>query len=506
MIRHRIQTVLDNAKPAVVDSATPPKGCRDENHPAIAMTSNPDVRVTSRAHAFQPNAAQIYPTAIVYGRSHGPSFAVGAVVMFFLFSHASEFIDITGRLHLVLIVASVGFLALIAAGTIPKILVSPPARYLTLLTGWLIFSLPFSSWRGGSFSNLAGIWLKSYIVFFLVAGLIFTIEQCRKSIFWLAIATASVIYYTFRSGVNNAGDDRLSLTYGTLGNSNDLAGSLLMGVPFLVYVVMDKRRNPFARMVCVGLTFVLLAVVLRTGSRGALIAIAALVVVVFLKANPVRKFLILILCVVMALAFPVMVPKTVIARFSTILKTNTNDVGGFADRVSAVESTNARRELMLQALRLTRKHPLFGVGLGNFANQSAELSIAKGEVPMWFTCHNIFLLVLSETGIPGFLLYMAVIVVCYKSLFSLQRQARNVPELQEVGRIAFCIAVSLTAFLACGIFSTSAYTFPLPLLAGLTAALVRVSKPLLETVREKQAQPVAIGPTFFPGPPDLGCE
>jgi hypothetical protein len=35
-------------------------------------------------------------------------------------------------------------------------------------------------------------------------------------------------------------------------------------------------------------------------------------------------------------------------------------------------------------------------------------------------------------------------------------------------------------------------------LAGLTAALVRVSKPLLETVREQQAQPVAIGPTFFP--------
>lgn len=418
------------------------------------------------------------------------------MVMFFLFSHASEFIDTTGRLHLVLIISGLGLMALIAAGTIPKTLGSPPAVCLTLLTGWLIFSLPFSSWRGGTFSNLAGIWLKSYMMFFLVAGLIFTVEQCRKSMFWLAIATVSVIYYAFRSGVNSAEDDRLSVTYGTLGNSNDLAGSLLMGLPFLIYVTTDKRHNPLVRMACAGLTVVLLVVVLRTGSRGALVAIAALSCLVFLKVNVANKLKLLILCVIMALSFPLVVPKGMLTRYKTMLKTESNAAVS-SEVNSAIASTNARRELMLQALRLTARHPLFGVGLGNFSNQSASLFAARGEVPMWFTCHDIFLLVLSETGIPGFLLYMALIVVTYKSLFRLQSQARNVPELQEIARIAFCIAVSLSAFLICGIFSTSAYTFQLPMLAGLTVALARVSKPLFEAAREKQAQPMAMGPPFF---------
>jgi hypothetical protein len=56
--------------------------------------------------------------------------------------------------------------------------------------------------------------------------------------------------------------------------------------------------------------------------------------------------------------------------------------------------------------------------------------------------------------------------------------------------MAFCIVVSLTAFAVVGIFSTSAYSTQLPLLAGLTAALERVSKPLRENLTQSQ------GPQF----------
>jgi O-antigen ligase len=405
-------------------------------------------------------------------------------------------VDTSGRLHLVAILGFMGVLALFASGAMPRTFTAPQGVWLSLFTGWLIFSLPFSTWRGESFRDLTGMWLKSYVAYFLVAGLIFTVDQCRRAVFWLAFATVAVIYYALRTGVNSAEDSRFAVTYGTLGNANDLAGALLMGLPFLIYVIADKRRNGFIRVISLGMALVLLVVVLRTGSRGAIMTIGALIILGFFKTNAANKMKIVVICGVLAVTFPLVVSRTMMARYATIFK---SDGGGSADVQSAVNSTNARRELMKQGVRLTLRYPVFGVGLGNFSNKSADLFMARGEAPMWFTCHDIYLLVSSETGIIGFIIYMTIIVLCMKTLMRLQKDTRQIPELEEISNLSLCVMASLWTFLICGIFSTSAYSTQLPLIAGLTAALSHAAAPVIQGLKEQQNQVLAAMPNpYFP--------
>ncbi len=460
-----------------------------KNQPAVAPGRVPSARALPAA------SIPVLPPAI---NTHPGAFAMGTMISFFLFSRASEFIDTTGNLHLVLIISFLGFFALFASGAFGQTLFSRPGIWLTLFSVWIVLGIPFSAWRGNSFRNFSNMWLKSFLMFFLIGGLIFTVEQFRKSIFWLGVATISVIYYAFRSGVN-AVDERLSVSYGTLGNANDLAGALLMGTPFMLYVLSDSRRSSVVRLIAAVMTLVLLLVVIRTGSRGALIAIAAMMLLAFLRAGFANKAKILVVCAAAVLLFPLVASRTMIERYATMLKT-TADPSVSADAASAIESTNARRELMKQGVRITVKHPIFGVGLGNFTDQSANLLIEKGQQPLWFTCHDIFLLVSSETGVPGLIFYVGCIAVCFLILARLQRDVKGLPELEQVSGMAFCVMVSLTSFVTCGIFSTSAYTFQLPLLAALTAALERVSRPAINAAR---AERFASQSPFLPTAPRI---
>ena len=74
---------------------------------------------TPRFAGLNPLGAQAAgPFAQPTQNTFGLAYAIGAAYLFFLFSHASEFIDTTGRLHMVVILA---FAAAIAAFTSGKI-------------------------------------------------------------------------------------------------------------------------------------------------------------------------------------------------------------------------------------------------------------------------------------------------------------------------------------------------------------------------------------------------
>ena len=410
---------------------------------------------------------------------------VGCVYMFFLSSHASEFIDVYGRLHLVLLVGVFCMFALIAVGSLPIVLTTKQGIWLTLFTSWITISLPFSVWRGGTFSNFMNVWLKSYIAFLLVAGLTFTWQQMRRGLFWLALAPLTVMLIAYRSGKTS--QDRFEVAYGSLGNANDLAGNLLMGLPFLLYVAGDPRRNPLIRVFFGFCGLVLLGFVFKTGSRAGLLAAGVLALLGFLKAPAKGKAAILVLALCGAAAFPVVVSRATMYRYLTMFKSNiTTNLD--ENQVSAVLSTNARRSEMGNAVTLTLRHPLFGVGLGNFTHQSANLYLERGEAPLWFTVHDIYLMVMSETGIPGTICYFAVLIICLRSLLKLMKECKKEPSLADISRMTFCLFLSYCAFLITGIFSTSAYTFQLPLLAGLTAALERIARPMIIEAQEARLQ------------------
>lgn len=173
--------------------------------------------------------------------------------------------------------------------------------------------------------------------------------------------------------------------YATFPHPNVLAGFLLVGI-ILIY---ELRRNKNAPPLFYSFTLLLsLSALIITFSHSAWFAGAALLFISVIQAFRRRLAVIgrSLLIILIAGSF-------LIVWVGRNLKDFPQEVG-------------QRLELSSVALRMAEDFPLTGVGLNNFIVRLPEYGISPGTT--WFLqpVHNIFLLVLAETGIIGFLFFL----------------------------------------------------------------------------------------------------
>jgi hypothetical protein len=456
---------------------------------------NPQAVVSQKPNKFYP--APVEPVVSGTAPNMDTEFSGGSMTFwicafytFLMISRTVEFIDSSGRLHLALLSGLVCIVALIFTGTIPNMVISQQGKWMNLFCLWIFIGLPLSTWRGGSVGAFQNGWSKSYLTFFIVGGLIVTLKQFRTMTLVLAISTVSQIYLAFKNAGNQ--EDRLAVTYGSLGNANDLAAALLTGAPFILFVMADKKVNPFLRMMGYPLLAALVVSVFKTGSRGGLVALGVLITFAFFKAKAGGKLKIVAAGIVVLAIFATVVPDDLRSRYMTIF--NTDRAAASAGDNSALDSSDARRELLKNAVTLTLRHPIFGVGLAQFSPQSFNLFVERGMVGMWFTCHDIFGMVAAETGLPGLFFYCMILISTFKSLSRLAKLPHTTRELELIAKLGQALMVATVAYFTCGIFNTSAYSPLLPMLASLAAALDRVAAPYLPGAKPLQ---IPTGPPAF---------
>ena len=78
------------------------------------------------------------------------------------------------------------------------------------------------------------------------------------------------------------------------------------------------------------------------------------------------------------------IPNYLIYRYGTLL--NSSEVHGG----EAENSTNARKEVLNESLGLTLKHPVVGVGPGQFRVAAAAQSKDEGVRALWLETHNTY--------------------------------------------------------------------------------------------------------------------
>ncbi|CAN7236979.1 O-antigen ligase family protein [Pseudoxanthomonas sp. LjRoot143] len=234
---------------------------------------------------------------------------------------------------------------------------------------------------------------------------------------------------------------------GFLADPNDLAQAIVMVLPMLWGAY---RKRSFMRNLVVVLapTAVMLYTILLTHSRGALVGIAAL----FFFG--IRRML---------------------GTFRTVMLLGVMGVGATAlsfggDRGFSTQeqSANERVEAWYEALQMMRSNPVFGVGYGNFTNHHH------------LTAHNSFALCFAELGLPGYFLWLAMLVLAYEGL-------RQVADLAPAGsrdrKLAAILLSSFIGFLACAWFLSRTYTPNLFLLLAICASAAycaRKAHPLTE--------------------------
>jgi O-antigen ligase len=281
----------------------------------------------------------------------------------------------------------------------------------------------------------------------------------------------------------------LCLPFGELGNSNAFGTAGVLGVIFGTYQILYPGGR-FSRLIAIGGLVPMLWAIARTGSRTAMVMLAATIVVGFFRLNSRQKIFFALGGTIAIGALLAVLPENLYKRYATLLA-SAEDVQGDIGQESAVESTESRLESLRKSITITLQNPLVGVGPGNFMVAEAEMAKAAGERPAWLQTHNGYTQVSSETGFPGFFLYAAAMI----SVAGLIRRVARLQVTAQEGRdlvfLAKYLQIGYISYAIAVFFGVSLYSLYMPVLIALMVATYRSAEEYVLTPERPEAPYVA---------------
>ena len=341
---------------------------------------------------------------------------------------------------------------------------------------WLLIAAPFSVWRGGTFDTLKSAFLTEFSMFFIVSGLVRSIEEVRKMSAAIAIAGAMNLVMCQLMGTYDTG--RLSLPFGTLQNPNDLAVHIILVLPFVIMMFYTNAgRFSLWRMMAIPTAIGAVYAVLLSGSRMALIALALLAIFIVIRSTMTQRVLLLGSFAVAGMIAMVFLPSLTRQRYMTMFNSEPVDIVDMNEYQGAVGSTEARKRLLMNSIRLTFENPLFGVGPGQFAVEEEALQRSMGQRGSWQVTHNTYTQVSSEAGFPAVIFYAGAILFALTGLYGIRiRGLQRSEQVEMLASISFCIQLSIVGLAACSLFGSLAYRHYLPSLLGLAIVFTHIAK------------------------------
>jgi probable O-glycosylation ligase (exosortase A-associated) len=342
---------------------------------------------------------------------------------------------------------------------------APEIGIALALVIWSTITIPMSYWPGGSVHLLTDQYLKAIIFFWMLATMITTPARLRGMAWTLALCAIPLagtgIWHYLSGDVMRTSQDGLVRVVGyqgssgLTGNPNDLALMLNLIIPLCGALALSSTG--FRRMAAMGIAFLSILGVIITFSRAGFLALAAtffmfLVVLVRRKSGAAAMGLLIV-----ALAVPAMLPKTYVERLSTITNMNEDKTG----------SAQGRYKDLFLALDVVAHNPVIGVGMGQ---DMIALNQERGQ-STWRSVHNVYLEYAVDLGIPGFLLFSWLHLLCFRSAWAVEKRTKRDPALRDVATLAAGVQVSLVSFLVAAMFHPIAYQFYFFTIAGLAVAL-----------------------------------
>lgn len=411
------------------------------------------------------------------------TFYIALALVFMKFAMLQEIqtyvMHFNGRLMYILGVPAL--LGVLLSGGIRRALYGAATRYWYLFSLWLLICVPFSSWKSDSFRLARGFLLYQLIMLLVIAGLVSSWKEFRKVA--NAIGIAAVLNLVTARIFGGTGAERLSLEFGTVGNSNDYAAHLLLTLPFLLLFVYNSRSY-FKRIAVFALLGVGALLILKTGSRGALLALICDVLFVFFRGSSRQRIVLLCLVPLTAAAVVPFLSSEVRTRILSFSSSEANV------STEAMESSEARGYLIRKAIEYSFEYPLFGVGPGQFSNFEGGHNKVIGRHGLFHSAHNSFILAFAEDGMPGGILFLTAYISTFLLLNRTYRRAKARADSTDIKDMAFCIMLAMTGFTVAITFLNFTYLFYGPALSGLAISLWRSAN--LEFARRDAAASKAV--------------
>lgn len=356
------------------------------------------------------------------------------------------------------------------------------AALLAVFLAWSVIGNLFAFNPGEAFAYLDRV-VKVFLMTFVLLLLIHTREQVHTLLWCLVIALG---FYGFKGGIFVLATGGNFMVNGPpdspMEGNNSLGTGTVVIIP-LMYYLMQTSTNRYAK---IGLLIAmpLCAVsVLGSYSRGALLAIFAMGVLLWMRS---RQKVVLALAAIafVTIAIPFM-PEQWSDRMNTV-RTYEEDLSAM-QRLWAWET----------AYNIAKDR--FPVA-GGFEFQSPATAAQYSPNPLYFhVAHSIYFQVLGSLGFIGLAIFLLFWAAVWRQASWLRRHCRRHPTLQWAGNFGSLVQVALLGYLVGGAFLDIAFWdlayYLFAALAGVHyVAQQQLKAPVAASVPEAQPQPRP-GPT-----------
>ncbi|MGC2374802.1 MAG: O-antigen ligase family protein [Solirubrobacteraceae bacterium] len=337
---------------------------------------------------------------------------------------------------------------------------------LVAFTAWATLSLFWSEGRGDATTALL-----RYLPNLLLFPIAYTAIRERKHAFAVVMVLIGGATLAAAAGVlsppPNPGAFEPARATGTIGDANELAAALVVGLFLASAILFDRARPALLRGACACTAVLCLGGIVLSLSRGGLVALGVAAVVAVVVAGRWRAQI---------LAGAVAVCASAIFYFAALAPLPARE------RVTEVGTGTGRTDLWTVGLRMVGAHPLNGVGVGNFQDASIHYLLQPGLIhradfiintPK--IAHNTYLQAFAELGIPGGILFLLIVLSGAGCTLLAARVAARTGQL-ELELLARGLFVGTAGFLAASFFISENYSKLMWLLLALGPAMLAIAR------------------------------
>lgn len=262
--------------------------------------------------------------------------------------------------------------------------------------------------------SLSSVRLWTNIQMLIMIFLLFEFSQTEKRWKYLFQSYVLGAYVSAISTIINFLTNYQDLSYvrytATGYNAGALGTILALGIPIAWFLSLDLQNK---LMVVINRLYVIIAFITipLTGTRTAFFAsIVALIYILWSSRSLsiLGKIMLFILCCTTVSVMLNFIPESLWER-----------IGNTSDQISSGDLTG-RVYIWKGALTLISEHPFFGIGVGAFQSAISQL-IGENLV-----AHNSFLSILTELGLLGFTIFIALLLGLILKLISYKSNSHKI--------------------------------------------------------------------------------
>ncbi len=355
---------------------------------------------------------------------------------------------------------------------LPRTIIIPqPLWWFAAFIAWATIGWSQSLYPGVTADQLVEFG-KLWLIFLVAANVAHSRRDLTMLIIvWLGIfALYPVRGILFNVLIGSATQGRYAWNF-IFRNPNDLA-TLTLPMLAMSIAILQSPQTRWIRLSALAGTIVLPFVIFATQSRGGILALATLALLILVQHR--QKFRTFAIVFVAGGVIALLAPPQVWNRLADIKNVTSEETIGEADQWGSAEQ---RYEIWRVGRAIAKDHLLFGTGLGtypkvhaSYAQQSRFNPTARGERDS----HSTYINVVAETGLIGGALLLGMLASIFISgRRVIREQTPNDPVLATQIRT---LLVGLVAFLQACVFATMHHIAFLYLYLAVLATAIAVAR------------------------------